>query len=275
MKSVVYLCCPVQSQEGWTHLTALTTFLKGDWDENSERRLLPARQLDFRDPGTARIFDETHNLGDWVVNYDELLDRRQLLNQEVRVIRYKQSSTQGRNVVVSSKASLGLLRSMVLSRLEELLLGLSKQECTALADRFIQEANDVSGDIVLRAAKRGRNASELMGVVLSRYLLRRELGETRYFGWYFLDDYADWLGQRRSGSPTSWHSARSRSLTGSFAWRSWSRRRNSLNRRTSPRSAGVAEAAPRHPQADRRGSFRGPRAARPRPLARAALGPDP
>src|SRR5262249_35087609 len=98
MKSVVYLCCPVQGREGWTHITALTTFLKGDWDEDPERRLLPARQLDFRDPKTERIFAETHNLGNWVVNYDELLDRRQLLNQEVRVIRYKQSSTQGRNV---------------------------------------------------------------------------------------------------------------------------------------------------------------------------------
>ena len=32
MKSVVYLCCPVQSREGWAFLTALTTFLKGDWD---------------------------------------------------------------------------------------------------------------------------------------------------------------------------------------------------------------------------------------------------
>ena len=48
MKSVVYLGCPVQSAEGWAFLTALTTFLKGDWDENEDRRLLPARQLDFR-----------------------------------------------------------------------------------------------------------------------------------------------------------------------------------------------------------------------------------
>ncbi|HKZ03317.1 MAG TPA: FtsK/SpoIIIE domain-containing protein, partial [Pyrinomonadaceae bacterium] len=32
--------------------------------------------------------------------------------------------------------------------------------------------------------------------VLSRYLIRRELGQERYFGWYFLDDYADWLGQK-------------------------------------------------------------------------------
>lgn len=196
MKSVVYLCCPVQSDEGWTFLTALTTFLKGDWDENEERRLLPARQLDFRDNRTARIFEETHNLGNWVVNYDELLDRRQLLNQQVRVIRYKQSSTQGRNLVISSKAPLGLLRSMVLVRIKALNLGLSEEECRALAGRFIDDANDVSGDIVLRAAKRGRNASELMGIVLSRYILRHELGSDGFHGWYFLDDYADWLGQR-------------------------------------------------------------------------------
>ena len=32
MKSVVYLCCPVQTTAGWSFITALTTFLKGDWD---------------------------------------------------------------------------------------------------------------------------------------------------------------------------------------------------------------------------------------------------
>jgi S-DNA-T family DNA segregation ATPase FtsK/SpoIIIE len=196
MKSVVYLCCPVQTTEGWSFLTALTTFLKGDWDESEERRLLPARQLDFRDNRTARIFEETHNLGNWVVNYDELLDRRQLINQHVRVIRYKQSTTQGRNVIISSKAPLGLLITMVLQRIKALNLGISDGQCRELAERFVSDANDVSGDIVLRAAKRGRNASELMGIVLSRFLLRHELGQRRFHGWYFLDDYADWLGQR-------------------------------------------------------------------------------
>ncbi len=196
MKSVVYLTCPVQSREGWAFLTALASVLKGDWDEDESRRLLPARQLDFRDPRTARIFEETHNLGNWVVNYDELLDRRQLLNQSVRVIRYKQSATQGRNVVISSKAPLGLLRSMVLVRIRDLNLSLSDADCRTLADRFVQDAGDVSGDIVLRAAKRGRNASELVGIVLSRYMLRHELGPEKFHGWYFLDDYADWLGQR-------------------------------------------------------------------------------
>jgi S-DNA-T family DNA segregation ATPase FtsK/SpoIIIE len=154
------------------------------------------RQLDFRDGRTSKIFQETHDLGNWVVNFDELLDRRQLLNQDVRIIRYKQSATQGRNLIISSRASLGLLRSMILHRLRVLGLDLPDGDLPGLADRLIADANDVSGDIVLRAAKRGESASELIGVVLSRRLLRDELGEGRDVGWYFLDDYAAWMGQR-------------------------------------------------------------------------------
>lgn len=196
LKSSVYLCCPVQSGEGWSYLSAVASLFRGDWDGDKDRRLLPVRQLDFRDGRTARIFEETHNLGNWVVNFDELLDRRQLLNQEVRIIRYKQSATQGRNVIISSRAPLSLLRSMILHPLRALNLELTGEELGLLAERLINDANDVSGDIVLRAAKRGQSASELIGVVLSRALIKDELGAGRAVGWYFLDDYAAWMGQR-------------------------------------------------------------------------------
>ncbi len=180
-------------------LTAVCSFLEGDWDGKEEERLLPARQLDFNDPNMRRIFDETHNLGNWVVNYDELIDRRQLLNQEVRVIRYKQSATQGRNLIISSTAPTGLLDSMLMSRLRALDIGLPEDELRDLATRFKHEAGEILGDIVPRAAKRGRSASELMGIVLSRFLIRHEIESASpgaHFGWYFLDDYANWLGQR-------------------------------------------------------------------------------
>ena len=55
MKSVVYLCCPVQTREGWVYLTAVASVLRGDWDGDAARRLLPARQLDFRD--SVKAFD--------------------------------------------------------------------------------------------------------------------------------------------------------------------------------------------------------------------------
>jgi len=95
------------------------------------------------------------------------------------------------------KAAVQYLRERVTGgRVKDLNLDLTDSECRQLTEKFINDANEISGDIVLRAAKRGRNASELMGVVLSRYMIKQELGTNRRFGWYFLDDYAEWLGQR-------------------------------------------------------------------------------
>ncbi|MDQ8203345.1 FtsK/SpoIIIE domain-containing protein [Pelagicoccus sp. SDUM812003] len=196
LKSVVYLSSPVAPVEGWNYLTAITTFFRPDWDQGPEKRLIPARQLNFRDPTTKEIFEEIHNLGNWVVNYDELLDRRQLLNQNVKVIRYKQTGSQGRNTLISSNCSTSLLKRMVRKRLDDLSLGLSDVELQGLTQRLIDEANLISGDLVLRAARRGRNASELIGVVLSKFLIENEVGTDQRFGWYFLDDYANWLGQK-------------------------------------------------------------------------------
>jgi len=195
MKSVAYLVCPVQTSTGWQYLSALSSFFESRY-QTAGMCLLPARELDFHEEATRAIFDEAHGLGNWVVNYDELLDRRQLINQGVRVIRYKQTRSQGRNVLVSSKAPLGLLKSMVRQRISALNLSLDQGQLERLTTRFIDDANSVSGDLVLRAAKRGRNASELMGVVLSRFLVAAEIGPNQICGWYFLDDYAEWLGQK-------------------------------------------------------------------------------
>ena len=176
-------------------MNAVSSFFRNDLGDSSERRYLPARQLDFNEPETAAIFQESHNLGNWVVNYDEMLDRRQLLNQHVKIIRYKQSATQGRNLLVSSKAPLGLLHSMLFNRIKDLMPSNSDDGTRTLAKKFVDDANEISGDIVLRAARRGRNASELMGIVLSSYLIKDEIGNDTRIGWYFLDDYSEWLGQ--------------------------------------------------------------------------------
>lgn len=125
-----------------------------------------------------------------------MLERRQLINQGVKVIRYQQHRTDERNFLVSSDASLNILKVLVRKRLEALNLSLESDRIDKLVERAIDDANAVSGDIVLRAAKCGRFASELMGVVLSRALIAAELGAHNPIGWYFLDDYASWLGQK-------------------------------------------------------------------------------
>ena len=172
LKSAVYLCCPVQSTEGWSYLTALATYSRGDWDGTPPSGYCPVRQLDFRDGRTARIFEETHDLGNWVVNFDELLDRRQLLNQGVRVIRYKQlSDTRPKpHHLVSCAAHVVAVDDLAPAALHSVSNSTTLRLPAGRA--LIKDANDMSGDIVLRAATRGQSASELIGLVLSRRLLR-------------------------------------------------------------------------------------------------------
>lgn len=195
LKSTAYLVCPRQPQVGESYVQAVACLVKSE-DAQTEQVTLPVRQILFSSQETSKIFEEVHRLGEWVVNYDNLIERRQLMNKGVNVIRYQQSQTDGRNLLVSSKAPLNLLEVLVRRRLNDLSLGLSDQDLGELSKRFIAEANAVSGDIVLRAAKRGHFASELVGVVLSKILVAAEMGDDSPIGWYFLDDYASWLGQK-------------------------------------------------------------------------------
>ncbi len=195
LKSTVYLTCPKQPVVGQTYLDMVYSIVVGE-DCSLDQHFLPARQISFQEETIKTTFDESHRLGEWVVNYDDLLERRQLVNQGVKVIRYQQNRTDERNFLVSSDASLNVLKVLVRKRLEALNLGLESDRIAKLVEHLINEANAVSGDIVLRAAKCGRFASELMGVVLSKALITAEMGAQNPIGWYFLDDYASWLGQK-------------------------------------------------------------------------------
>lgn len=195
LKSTAYLVCPRQPQVGESYVRAVGCLVNSE-DAQPQQATLPVRQILFSSQETSKIFEEVHRLGEWVVNYDSLIERRQLMNKGVRMIRYQQSQTDGRNLLVSSKAPLNLLEVLIRRRLNDLGLGLPDQELSDLTKRFIAEANAVSGDIVLRAAKRGHFASELVGVVLSKILVAAEMGDDSPIGWYFLDDYASWLGQK-------------------------------------------------------------------------------
>ncbi|MEW5552150.1 FtsK/SpoIIIE domain-containing protein [Peribacillus frigoritolerans] len=195
LKSIAYLVCPSQPSVGWSYLTAVRGVCEGV-DTDQDNYYLPSRQISFQNEDTRSIFDEAHKLGEWVANYDELLDQRLLRNQGVNVIKYQHNQSNGPNLVVSTKSKLNLLQILVKRRLGNLNLGLAEEELVKLAETFIKEANALSGDIVLRAAKRGKFASELLGVVLSKLLITSEIGESQSVGWFFLDDYASWLGKK-------------------------------------------------------------------------------
>jgi S-DNA-T family DNA segregation ATPase FtsK/SpoIIIE len=192
-----FLACPEQPKCGLEQLRATLAVVEPVAGSAPYR--LPVRELAFSDPTTATLLKDVHNLAEWVVNHDDLLEPDQLRNLGVQVIRYRRDATRGRNLIVSSTSQSGLLLALVQRRLQALNLGLSDGELRLLADQLVRDATKISGEIALRATKRGEFAGELIGVVLSHALVRDELGPTSPQAWYFMDDYASWLGQREGG----------------------------------------------------------------------------
>lgn len=199
----VLLSCPSQTETGWSYLHAIASVCTSGaeiaW--GNMQCPIPMRTLNFDNHGVERILHDTHELAVWVVNQDELLDRRLLEQKQVKVIRYIQSSSQGRNLIISSKARDTLLINTLKERLRIILPSDTTEEVIkSLVKRLMDDANGISGGLVLKAARRANNTNELFGMVLSRYLVQSELGFDRTAAWCFLDDFSHWLGKKEGAS---------------------------------------------------------------------------
>lgn len=202
LKSTTFLTCPWQTASGWAYVSAVGVVCR-QTDASPEQRFLPARRISLQNPALAGMIKDAHELAEWVATYDELLDKRQLQHNNITVVRYRRGSTNGRNMIVSSTSELRLLGVLVRRRLNELNLQLGSDEISATAEKAKRDALSISGDIVLRAAKRGVSAGEMIGLVLSRCLLAEEFkaaanGEQLLTAYFLLDDYASWLSQPES-----------------------------------------------------------------------------
>lgn len=190
----VYLASPSQPRVGQIYLNMLQWFLDGD--NSLPGDVIPAREVNFRDGAIADVFAKTHRIGEWVVNFDELVDRRLLANNGVHVIRHIHDRHVDRNIIVSTTSKPRLLRALLRERLERLDPAIVEGDDQVI-DRLIDQANSISGQVVMRAARYGHYANELLGIVLSMEEIRAGLaGAHLPLGWYFLDDFASWFGQR-------------------------------------------------------------------------------
>lgn len=204
LKAATYLACPRQTSSGRAWVDAIHA-AERQTDHIHGTTFIPARRISLQDDKLRSMLDDAHNLAEWVATYDELLDKRQLRANNVTVVRYRRQRTNGRNVIVSSTSDLRLLTVLVKRRLVELGLSLSEEQIESVAKSLIDDALSVSGDIVLRAAKRGVSAGELIGLVLSRWLMAQEFNlicggaaRPRLMVFFLLDDYAAWLAQQEN-----------------------------------------------------------------------------
>ena len=193
--SSIYLTSPVQSAPGQAYLNSVQIFLDGDNARLDD--VIPAREINFRDGDLADVLKQTHRIGEWVVNFDELVDRRLLNNNGVNVVRYIHDRNVDRNVVVSTTSKPRLLHALIRERLDRIDPSIVGTRGEDVIDRLINQANELSGQVVMRAARYGHFANELLGIVLSMQRLQIGLNNSSLpIGWYFLDDFASWFAQR-------------------------------------------------------------------------------
>ncbi|MBP7950546.1 MAG: DNA translocase FtsK [Verrucomicrobiales bacterium] len=196
----IYLTCPAQTASGWSYIHNLgfacePQMVKKGWEAGW--LVLPVRSLNFDSEDVSRTIRETHDLGVWVVNQDQLLDRRLLEDKDIRVIRYVQNTSIGRNTVISSTARDTLLVATIKEILRNILIGDPPEEqLDGFVKQFMHQANAISGRLILRAARRSNNTKELIGVVLSKFLIESQIGTDGKDCWFLLDDYCHWLGKR-------------------------------------------------------------------------------
>lgn len=188
LRTSAYLCSPVSPEPIRTYYRAIASSVDPRYAKS--RLTLPVRQVDYGSSDIRAVLQETHGVAKWVVNYDPLLDRNQLRNLGITVIRYRQGRSQ-RSLTISSTIKPYVVRAHLKKKLDALGLVPEGVDGSPALDMIIDEANRLSGSLLLTAAGRGYFTNELVGAILSRQLLTlrvpRELRSRAIF--IYLDDY--------------------------------------------------------------------------------------
>lgn len=192
--SALYLTAPRQPLAGRIYVDALRTIMMRDVANNPEP-WLPVQEVEFKAGEVSQILGTAHKLGNWVMTFDRVADRRLIATDERRIVRYFSVPGSTHNVIVSTEITERELGDCIDTDIGVLLPGLEPTELSALRHQLFLRAGQLSGGVVMRGAQWANYAHELLGLVLSQRELDRLLRIDREnrTAWFFLDDYRDWL----------------------------------------------------------------------------------
>lgn len=192
--SALYLTAPRQPEPCRTYVDALRTVTSRDATINPEP-WLPVQEVEFRAGEVSEILTKAHALGNWVMTFDRVADRRLIATDERRIIRYFSVPGSTHNVIVSTEITEQKLGDCIDDDLNVLLPSLEKDELAALRHQLFTRAAQLSGGVIMRGAQWANYSHELLGLVLAQREIDRLLrvGRSNRTAWFFLDDYRDWL----------------------------------------------------------------------------------
>lgn len=182
-----YLTAPANSELTSSFYNLLYLTMSTHKEDYKDK--IPTLSVDRRHTTLHNNLDAIHKRTDWVVNLDSLLDKKILEEFGANVIKYRKARHINRNLVVSSKANTVLLESHLRKKFRN--FNIHENLIDNAVDNIIKSANELSGDILLKAIGKGYFANEMLGLVLTKTLLH---GCSDYDNiLIYIDDYADWF----------------------------------------------------------------------------------
>jgi S-DNA-T family DNA segregation ATPase FtsK/SpoIIIE len=182
-----YLTAPANSELTSSFYNLLYLTMSTHKDDYKDK--IPTLSVDRRHTILHNNLDTIHKRTDWVVNLDSLLDKKILEEFGANVIKYRKARHINRNLVVSSKANTVLLERHLQKKFRN--FNIHENLIDNAVDNIIKSANELSGDILLKAIGKGHFANEMLGLVLTKTLLH---GCSDYDNiLIYIDDYADWF----------------------------------------------------------------------------------
>lgn len=196
--SAVYLCSPVQSDIERSYISLVSKLCRRTYDQADN--LLPVKIIDITKSDTklSKIIEKTHQSADWIISYDSLIDRKLLEYFGIKIIRQIKNRSSDHNLIISTRADMSGMDNLLHIHFNE--LGLPCDD-NSLTDQVKTDAQQISGSILLRAARSRNFTCEMLGLVLCRKIFNdvfnREFkkGKASSFAvvYFMLDDLRSWF----------------------------------------------------------------------------------
>ena len=166
----------------------------------------PCLEVNCDDPKIRLPIQTLHKTAQWVVTSNDLIDRRQLINNKIKIVRYKINARTGKTSIVSSEMQTDILSERIGRRLREICRSFSDAQIAELARKILDSSYRISGYVAMRAARLDKNANEIIGLVLSNWLAHEEANElcqnrgeeVLASTSFLLDDYASFFTQDKN-----------------------------------------------------------------------------
>lgn len=193
-----FIVTPDQTAVGAQYLRVLAYIITNDQNKinfKSDTIRLPCIQISTKEIQSS--LQSVHEIAEWVLICNDLIDKRQLLDLKIKVVRYKVDRMNHRTEILSSNLLINQ------NHLKAVLEPVLPPNCNLekITNKLVDSSYEISGLIALRAARREVNARELVGLTLSRYALEQKIRQllTKYqqqwliSATYLLDDYGAWF----------------------------------------------------------------------------------